>query len=91
MKTLCKISDRLLLLLLSALVALLALIPLEMLGLFGSSFEGQSGYAALYFGFPVLTVLFAILAVRFLPRPLPVAMRVIGWILLGVVILLMFT
>ncbi|MCO7726515.1 MULTISPECIES: hypothetical protein [Brucella] len=77
-----------LLLLLSALAALLALIPLERLGLFGSSFEGQSGYAALYFGFPVLTVVFAILAVRLLPRPLPVAMRVIGWVVLAIVALL---
>ncbi|KAB2680455.1 hypothetical protein F9K78_17385 [Brucella pseudintermedia] len=83
-----RISDRLLLLLLSALAALLALIPLERLGLFGSSFEGQSGYAALYFGFPVLTVVFAILAVRLLPRPLPVAMRVIGWVVLAIVALL---
>ncbi len=37
-----RISDRLLLLLLSALAALLALIPLERLGLFGSSFEGKA-------------------------------------------------
>ena len=84
-----RISDRLLLLLLSALVALLALIPLERLGLFGSSFEGQSGYAALYFGFPVLTVVFAILAVRLMPRPLPVAMRVIGWVVLAIALFLM--
>ncbi len=83
-----RISDRLLLLLLSALAAVLALIPLERLGLFGSSFEGQSGYAALYFGFPVLTVVFAILAARLLPRPLPVAMRVIGWVVLAIVALL---
>ena len=89
MTTLCKIFDRLLLLLLSALLALLALIPLERLGLFGSSFEGQSGYAALYFGFPVLTVIFAILAVRFAPRPLPVAMRIVGWVVLAIVALLM--
>ncbi|MBB4092925.1 hypothetical protein HGG72_10810 [Ochrobactrum pecoris] len=84
------ISDRLLLLLLSALAALIALMPLEWLGVFGSSFEGQSGYAALYFGFPVLTVVFALLAVRFMPRPLPVAMRIVGWVVLGIVILLMF-
>ncbi len=84
-----RISDRLLLLLLSALAALLALIPLERLGLFGSSFEGQSGYAALYFGFPVLTVVFAILAVRLMPRPLPVAMRVIGWVVLAIALFLM--
>ncbi|MEL4375258.1 hypothetical protein [Brucella cytisi] len=90
MTMLCKISDRLLLLLLSALAALVALIPLERLGLFGSSFEGQSGYAALYFGFPVLTVIFALLAVRLMPRPLPVAMRIIGWVALAIVIFLMF-
>ena len=90
MKTLCKISDRLLLLLLSALVALLALIPLERLGLFGSPFEGQSGYAALYFGFPTLIVVFALLAVRFMPRPLPVAMRIVAWLALAIVALLMF-
>lgn len=84
-----RISDRLLLLLLSALAALLALIPLERLGLFGSSFEGQSGYAALYFGFPVLTVVFAILAVRLMPRPLPVAMRLIGWVVLAIALFLM--
>ncbi|MFB8341183.1 hypothetical protein ACWGNA_04515 [Brucella cytisi] len=90
MTMLCKISDRLLLLLLSALAALVALIPLERLGLFGSSFEGQSGYAALYFGFPVLTAIFALLAVRFMPRPLPVAMRIVGWVALAIVIFLMF-
>ncbi|OIS93789.1 hypothetical protein [Brucella cytisi] len=90
MTMLCNISDRLLLLLLSALAALVALIPLERLGLFGSSFEGQSGYAALYFGFPVLTVIFALLAVRLMPRPLPVAMRIIGWVALAIVIFLMF-
>lgn len=84
------ISDRLLLLLLSALAALIALIPLEWLGVFGSSFEGQSGYAALYFGFPVLTIVFALLAVRFMPRPLPVAMRIVGWLALAIVALLMF-
>lgn len=84
-----RISDRLLLLLLSALAALLALIPLERLGLFGSSFEGQSGYAVLYFGFPVLTVVFAILAVRLMPRPLPVAMRLIGWVVLAIALFLM--
>ncbi|WP_411507315.1 hypothetical protein [Brucella anthropi] len=77
-----------LLLLLSALAALLVLIPFERLGLFGSSFEGQSGYAALYFGFPVLTVFLALLAVRFMPRPLPVAMRIIGWAVLAIVALL---
>lgn len=90
MTMLCKISDRLLLLLLSALTALVALIPLERLGLFGSSFEGQSGYAALYLGFPVLTVIFALLAVRLMPRPLPVAMRIIGWVALAIVIFSMF-
>ncbi|MHC5230811.1 hypothetical protein [Brucella sp. LJL56] len=84
------ISDRLLLLLLSALAALIALIPLEWLGVFGSSFEGQSGYAALYFGFPVMTVVFALLAVRFMPRPLLVGVRIVGWIVLGIVILSMF-
>jgi len=88
MTMLCKISDRLLLLLLSALAALVALIPLERLGLFGSSFEGQSGYAALYFGLPVLTVIFALLAVRLMPSPLPVAMRIIGWVALAIVIFL---
>lgn len=88
MTMLCKISDRLLLLLLSALAALVALIPLEKLGLFGSSFEGESGYAAFYFGFPVLTVVFALLAVRLMPRPLPVVVRVIGWGVLGVAIVL---
>lgn len=87
MTMLCKISDRLLLLLFSVLAALIAL---EKMGVFGSSFEGQSGYAALYFGFPVLTVIFALLAVRFMPRPLPVAMRIVGWIVLTIVALLMF-
>ncbi|WHS30728.1 hypothetical protein QLQ09_12615 [Brucella sp. NM4] len=81
------ISDRLLLLLLSAVVALF---PLERLGVFGSSFEGSSGYVAVYFGFPILTVIFAVLAVRFGPRPLPVWARIAGWVLLALVFALGF-
>ncbi|MBJ6131938.1 hypothetical protein JAU75_03735 [Ochrobactrum sp. Q0168] len=79
------VSDRLLLLLLSAVLAFIALFPLERLGVFGSSFEGSSGYVAIYFGFPILTVIFAVLAVRFAPRPLPVWVRIIGWMLLALV------
>ncbi|WHT42803.1 hypothetical protein QLQ11_04815 [Ochrobactrum sp. SSR] len=76
-----------LLLLLSAVVALF---PLERLGVFGSSFEGSSGYVAVYFGFPILTVIFAVLAVRFGPRPLPVWARIAGWVLLALVFALGF-
>ncbi len=82
METVSTFLDRLLLLLLSALVAFFALFPLERLGVFGSSFEGQSGYAAVFFGFPILTVIFAVVAVRFAPRPLPLLMRIPGWVLL---------
>ncbi|URQ76286.1 MAG: hypothetical protein NBV76_05880 [Candidatus Ochrobactrum gambitense] len=77
------VTDRLLLLLLSAVLAFIALFPLERLGVFGSSFEGSSGYAAIYFGFPILTVIFAVLAVRFAPRPLPLWARIVGWVLLA--------
>ena len=84
------VSDRLLLLLLSAVLAFIALFPLERLGVFGSSFEGSSGYVAIYFGFPILTVVFAVLAVRFTPRPLPVWARIVGWVLLALVFALGF-
>ncbi|KAB2698046.1 DUF4175 domain-containing protein [Brucella haematophila] len=77
------VTDRLLLLLLSAVLAFIALFPLERLGIFGSSFEGSSGYAAIYFGFPILTVIVAVLAVRFAPRPLPLWARIVGWVLLA--------
>ncbi|MEL4070927.1 hypothetical protein WKW50_12325 [Ochrobactrum sp. GPK 3] len=84
------VTDRLLLLLLSAVLAFIALFPLEKLGVFGSSFEGSSGYAAIYFGFPILTIIFAVLAVRFAPRPLPVWARIVGWVLLALVFALGF-
>ncbi len=84
------VTDRLLLLLLSAVLAFIALFPLERLGVFGSSFEGSSGYAAIYFGFPILTIIFAVLAVRFAPRPLPVWARIVGWVLLAIVFALGF-
>lgn len=84
------ILDRLLLLLLSAVIAMVALVPLENMGVFGSRFEGQSGYAALYFGFPILTVVFAVLAVSLAPRPLPAPMRFIGWAVLALVIIVLF-
>lgn len=82
--------DRLLLLLFSALAAFFALFPLERLGVFGSSFEGQSGYAAIFFGFPILTVICAVLAVRFAPRPLPMLIRIPGWAVLAIATLLIF-
>jgi hypothetical protein len=84
------VTDRLLLLLLSAVLAFITLFPLERLGVFGSSFEGSSGYAAIYFGFPILTIIFAVLAVRFAPRPLPVWARIVGWVLLALVFALGF-
>jgi len=84
------VTDRLLLLLLSAVLAFIALFPLERLGVFGSSFEGSSGYAAIYFGFPILTIIFAVLAVRFAPRPLPVWARIVGWVLLALLFLFGF-
>ncbi|MBA8821130.1 hypothetical protein BRY73_21440 [Ochrobactrum sp. P6BS-III] len=84
------VTDRLLLLLLSAVLAFIALFPLERLGVFGSSFEGSSGYAAIYFGFPILTIIFAVLVVRFAPRPLPVWARIVGWVLLAIVFALGF-
>ncbi|MBB5701362.1 hydrogenase/urease accessory protein HupE [Ochrobactrum daejeonense] len=88
MTTVRAFLDRLLLLLLSALAAFFALFPLERLGVFGSSFEGQSGYAAVFFGFPILTVIFAVMAVRFTPRPLPMAVRIPGWAILAIAALL---
>ena len=86
----CAFFDRLLLLLLSAIVAFIALIPLTQLGFFGSSFEGSSGYAALFFGFPILTVVFALIAVRLAPRPQPIWFRITGWVIVALIFAMLF-
>lgn len=87
---LAAVFDRLLLLLLAAFVAFVALIPMVELGWFGSSFEGSSGYLAMFVAFPILTAIFAVIAVRLAPRPLPKTLRIIGAALIGLIYIVLF-
>ncbi|KAB2714066.1 hypothetical protein F9K88_00250 [Brucella intermedia] len=84
------IFDRILLLLLSALAAFITLVPMAELGWFGSSFEGSSGYLAMFVAFPILTAILAVLAVRYAPRPLPKALRIAGASIIGLVYIVFF-
>ncbi|MBA8842614.1 putative neutral ceramidase superfamily lipid hydrolase [Ochrobactrum sp. RH1CCR137] len=84
------IFDRILLLLLSAFAAFITLVPMAELGWFGSSFEGSSGYLAMFVAFPILTAILAVLAVRYAPRPLPKALRIAGASIIGLVYIVFF-
>lgn len=84
------IFDRILLLLLSALAAFIAVVPMAELGWFGSSFEGSSGYLAMFVAFPILTAILAVLAVRYAPRPLPKALRIAGASIIGLIYIVFF-
>lgn len=46
----------------SAGIAFLTLDPLARLGVFGSCFEGGCGYAAIFLGLPIITLLLTVLA-----------------------------
>ena len=60
------------------------------LGWFGSSFEGSSGYLAMFVAFPILTAILAVLTVRYAPRTLPKALRIAGASIIGLVYIVFF-
>lgn len=56
MRILANVIVFLLIMAVSAVIALLSLDPLSHMGVFGSCFEGGCGYAAVFVGFPLITL-----------------------------------